>query len=178
MTTRMKQSFPAAGRTQESARATSTGRPVRGSDSLRGRAQLQDEAVAEPRAPRPVMLVDDDLDLLRLAKTALERAGFQVDARAEAPTWDDLQRVHPAVVFMDIELKGENGVDICQAIKTNGRAAHLPIILISGHGADRLKDEAERCKADGFLSKPFSTKLLVKLAEHYTKLAAEPLPVL
>jgi DNA-binding response OmpR family regulator len=118
---------------------------------------------------RSIMIVDDDHDLLQMAKRTLERKGFVVDARASAPRWDELQRVDPAVVFMDIELNGENGIEICQAIKTSERMSGLPVILISGHGEERLKDEASRCKADGFLSKPFSAKLLVDLADHYTK---------
>lgn len=114
-----------------------------------------------------VMVVDDDEDLLRMAKLVLERKGFHVETRNAAPDWQDLQRTAPAVIFMDIALGTENGMEACLAIKSNEQFASLPVILISGQGETRLREEVERSHADGFLSKPFSSDLLVQLSRHY-----------
>ncbi|MEO8588667.1 MAG: response regulator [Flavobacteriales bacterium] len=130
--------------------------------------EMSDEDNNLPDVPPLVMVVDDDADLLQLAKSALERNGFQVDARTKAPSWQDLVKLHPTVVFMDVELGGENGLEICKAIKENPRLSDVPVILISGHGEVRLNAEAGRCRADGFMSKPFSSRLLVQIAEHYS----------
>ncbi len=89
--------------------------------------------------PATIMVVDDDVDLLQLTRIALEREGFLVEALTKAPSWEDLTRSKPSVVFLDVELGGENGLEVCRAIKANKHAVDLPVILISGIGADRLK---------------------------------------
>lgn len=90
-------------------------------------------------------------------------------ARTRAPTWHELVRIDPAVVLMDVVLEGESGADVCQAIKSHKRLGQLPVILISGHGEERLKTEMARCKADGYLTKPISKTLLLQLAGHFAK---------
>ena len=114
-----------------------------------------------------VMVVDDERDFLTLTKTVLQSAGYRVDARTRAPSWRNLHATDPALILMDVVLDGENGSDVCRAIKTHKHLHVLPVILISGHGEDRLRKEMELCKADGFLTKPISRALLLQLAKHY-----------
>lgn len=116
-----------------------------------------------------VMVVDDERDFLFLTKTLLQRSGFRVDTRTRAPSWRELLTVDPAVILMDVVLEGEDGAEVCRAIKHHPRFARLPIILVSGHGEDRLKKEVNYCGADGFLTKPISKVLVLQLAEHYVK---------
>jgi CheY-like chemotaxis protein len=118
---------------------------------------------------RPVMIVDDEEDILTTARIVLERQGFRVVTRTTSPSWEDLRQVQPCVIFMDINLGRESGISACQAIKQNQRFLALPVILISGMDGERLADAASQCHADGFLSKPYSAGLLVKLARHYAE---------
>jgi len=116
-----------------------------------------------------VMVVDDDRDFLQLTQQLLERHGYHVDARTRAPSWSELLRIDPAVILMDVVLDGENGSDVCRAIKSHHGLAMLPIILISGHGEDRLKKEVDRCNANGYLTKPIGKALLLQLAHHFVR---------
>lgn len=115
------------------------------------------------------MIVDDEEDILTMGRIILERHGFRVVTRTTSPSWADLLEAQPCVIFMDINLGRENGIAACQAIKENARFMGLPVILISGLEGERLANAAERCHADGFLSKPYSAHLLVKLARHYAE---------
>ena len=119
-----------------------------------------------------VMIVDDDQDLLQLMKATLQREGFHVDARSEPPNWIELKEAHPAMIFMDVDLQHANGARACKAIKESFNNGGLPIILISGHGQDQLRNEAKVSHADGFLSKPFARHMLVELAERHARNAA------
>ncbi len=114
-----------------------------------------------------VMVVDDDRDFLTLTKGVLENAGYNVDVRTKAPTWEDLSRSDPVVVYLDIALEAENGMDVCRAIKQHREWSELPVILISGRDEARLKKESASCKADGYLTKPLSRALLLQLAAHF-----------
>lgn len=115
-----------------------------------------------------IMVVDDDEDLLSAMTFLLQRYGFQVEARSTAPNWVDLQAIHPALIFMDVELADVNGVFVCKAIKENLTHWNLPVVLTSGHSQEQLEREAHFCHADAILAKPFGSGAMRKLAEHFT----------
>jgi len=116
-----------------------------------------------------IMVVDDERDFLQLTQKLLERHGYRVDARTRAPSWRELLHIDPAVILMVVILDGENGADVCRAIKSHKRLAGLPIILISGHGEDRLQKEVSHCHANGYLTKPIGRVLLLQLADHFVR---------
>lgn len=116
-----------------------------------------------------VMVVDDERDFLVLTRTLLLRNGFRADVRTRAPGWHELLLADPAVILMDVMLEGENGAEVCRAIKAHPRFGRLPVILVSGQGEDRLKKAADRSGADGFLTKPISKALVLQLADHYVR---------
>lgn len=114
-----------------------------------------------------ILVVDDERDFLTMTRMLLQRSGFRVDVRTRAPQWRELLHMDPALVLMDLLLDGENGADVCRAIKQHERLARIPIILVSGCGEDRLKKEVSACNAEGFLTKPISRVQLLQLASHY-----------
>lgn len=116
-----------------------------------------------------VMVVDDERDFLQLTRELLERHGYHVITRTRAPSWRELLRIVPALILMDVVLDGENGSDVCRAIKSHHGLAGLPIILISGFGEERLKEEVNRCNANGYLTKPIGKALLLQLAGHFVR---------
>lgn len=118
-----------------------------------------------------VLVVDDDADLCLLLGQALEKAGFRVVTCLGPPDWELLERLDPRVVFLDIALGAADGTEVCRAMKRSRAHAARPVILISARPEDRLHAEAGACEADGYLTKPFSAKLVVDLAKHY---AAQP----
>lgn len=114
-----------------------------------------------------IMVVDDDEDLLYAMSFMLERYGFKVDARTKPPNWIELQAVHPALLFLDVELPPHNGVLVCRSIKENLADWKLPVVLTSAHSAEELEREAHYCHADAILPKPFSCGAMRRMADHF-----------
>lgn len=113
-----------------------------------------------------ILLVDDDQDLLRLMKLTLERDGHRVATLSSAPSRDDIVRLRPHLIFMDVELGNENGAALCSAVKRDALAAGA-VVLISGHGDEQLRSEAMLGGADAFLAKPFNMRALRDWANYY-----------
>lgn len=116
-----------------------------------------------------LMLVDDDTDLLWLMSHALKRRGFQVRTFSHAPSLDQVRDIHPSVIFLDVDMGMESGEDVCGQIKGQADSARVPVILLSSHGMDRLKETALRCGADGYMTKPFDAERMTMLAHQYAK---------
>jgi DNA-binding NtrC family response regulator len=101
--------------------------------------------------PDSVLLIDDDVDVLRTVGLVFERAGYEVarelNAESGLAAYD---RLHPEVVILDLYLPGMNGLDALVRFKERNAA----VILLTGHGDVSTAVEAMQRGAENFLSKP------------------------
>ncbi|OLP58642.1 Fis family transcriptional regulator [Xaviernesmea oryzae] len=111
-------------------------------------------------AALPVILVDDDADLLRATLQTLDLAGFSVTACACAEdALAALPADFPGVVVSDIRMPRIDGLDLFRRIQA--RDAELPVILMTGHGDVPMAVAALKEGVYDFIAKPFSTERLV-----------------
>ncbi len=115
-----------------------------------------------------VLLVEDDAIIAELTAELLEELNCQVtvvnngEAAVEtaiAGEWE--------IIFMDVMMRGMNGLEATQKIKNHARFGQLPIVGITG--AD---DELETCLQAGMaevLVKPVSKNALKQCIEDYCK---------
>ncbi len=122
-----------------------------------------------PKETATLMLVDNDKDLLWLMTHALQRRGFVVKAFDHAPTLAQVRSVRPSVIFLDVEIGEESGEEVCGKIKGGAEPSRVPVILISSHPMDRLRETALRCGADGYLAKPFDVEHMIRSVHQYAK---------
>lgn len=67
-----------------------------------------------------ILVVDDDLDLVRLVRAYLEKAGFQVVAAYDGATaLHILRRDRPALVVLDLMLPDQDGWDITRLVRAD-----------------------------------------------------------
>jgi DNA-binding response OmpR family regulator len=121
--------------------------------------------IAVPRRPydeahvKTVLIVDDALEIVRLVRDYLERAGFEVmTAASGADALREFTRRRPDLVVLDLTLPETDGLDVARAIR---RAGDVPIIMLTAR-----TDEADRVAglelgADDYVTKPFSARELV-----------------
>lgn len=117
--------------------------------------------------PIRILVVDDEPDLLGIVELVLVKKGFEVIARPAPPSLDEVVDIDPDVIFLDLLLKGEYGVDICKRLRTDARTRDIPVVLVSAHTATEVKEACAACKADDFLTKPFDIHELGRKAVHY-----------
>src|SRR6476619_1536664 len=84
-----------------------------------------------------ILVVDDDLDLVDAARTAVERAGFPVYDAGDGPTaLDKTADASADLVVLDLGLPEVRGLDVLRQVRTDNA---VPVIVLSGHS-----DEADR----------------------------------
>jgi two-component system KDP operon response regulator KdpE len=106
-----------------------------------------------------IVVVEDENNIRRFIKLALESQGFQV---FEA---DSLQRGlieagtrRPDLVVLDLGLPDGNGVDFIRDLRT---WSEIPVIVLSARSAETDKVSALDSGADDYLTKPFGTAELL-----------------
>jgi DNA-binding response OmpR family regulator len=123
------------------------------------------EHMDRPKNTVSLILVDDDKDLLWLMSHALRLRGFQVEAFDHAPSLAQIRDLHPSVILLDVEV----GEEICGKIKGGTDPSPVPVILLSRHPIDKLRETVLRCGADGYLIKPFNVERLTRSVHRYAK---------
>lgn len=113
-----------------------------------------------PPPGETVLLADDEPAVRRLARLALERAGFRVLEAEDGESAVRLFRDHGrevALLIVDWFMPRKNGLEALREIR--GLAPEIPAILISG----QLRDDGLPAPGShiGFLSKPFDPRSLV-----------------
>ncbi|MGG5807990.1 ATP-binding protein [Falsiroseomonas sp. CW058] len=109
----------------------------------------------------PVLLVEDEAPLLKLAERALTRAGFEVltaGSAEEALDLLDRGAPRPLALVSDVVMPGADGLELAQALRL--RDPDLPVLLVSGYAEAALGRDltAERIR---LLPKPYGLADLV-----------------
>lgn len=114
---------------------------------------------------RPILIVDDDLDILEAERQILSDHGYRVVVARDGA---EAQRAisagpPPSVIVLDIQMPGVDGPAFARALRQGLR--HVPLVVLTG--ASEPKREADRCNAEAYLSKPFDAARLVDLVDRF-----------
>jgi DNA-binding response OmpR family regulator len=128
-------------------------------------------------AAKKLLVVDDSLMLLSFVKDVLLDAGYDV---ITASSGDEAVRVAqtdlPALVLLDFILPDMKGDEVCRRLLENPGTAAIPVVYMSGYGAELQASQAQS-NVIGFLNKPFTSDLLIKTVEtHMPRNPDEPHP--
>jgi CheY-like chemotaxis protein len=100
-----------------------------------------------------ILLVDDTGLFDPLAETIPRRTNCRVlSASNGTEALAAARRTKPDLIFLDADLTGMTGTDVCRVLKADPHFARTPIVVIGTGSTSR--DEATRAGADEFLSKP------------------------
>jgi len=106
-----------------------------------------------------VVAVDDDPQVLALLSRALTREGYQVSGFSRAAgALDLISREPPDILLLDVNLAVRDGFGVLTEVREK---FDLPVVLITGRGAEQDRVLGLRLGADDYVVKPFSTSELV-----------------
>jgi len=109
----------------------------------------------------PVLLIDDDRQLLRATAQTLELADFSVTPFASAAeALPQLDLNFAGVVVSDIRMPGMDGLQLFERIRALD--AEIPVILITGHGDIPTAVKAIQDGVYDFIAKPFPAERLIQ----------------
>ena len=102
---------------------------------------------------KPILVVDDEPEILRAVRSGLRAQGYRVET---APNGEEALRMAsteaPSLVVLDVMMPGMNGIEVCKRFR---EWSNVPIIVLSALGQERQKVLALDAGADDYLTKPF-----------------------
>lgn len=118
-------------------------------------------------SPKRILFVEDEVDLNRYFKLALEAEGFTVKGVFQGrDALDVLSRENFDLVLLDIILPDQDGIEILKEIRQRLQLHQLPICMITGSLEVERVYKAFQHGANGYIVKPFDLdELLLKIQE-------------
>lgn len=107
-----------------------------------------------------ILIVDDDVNILKVLKMRLESQGYQVQAASEIEVAKDLAvKNEYDLAILDLKLSGGNGIDLMKNIREID--PDLPVIILTAYGTIESAVEAMKEGAYIYLTKPFDHRELL-----------------
>jgi DNA-binding response OmpR family regulator len=110
-------------------------------------------------ALKRILIVDDEPDIRQFLAEALTIFGFQaIVARTGEEALTSFERERPDGVFLDLNLPGMPGWEVCRILK----ARHaIPILMITGNTVAEATAREQPYQPDAYLIKPFELQSLI-----------------
>jgi two-component system alkaline phosphatase synthesis response regulator PhoP len=109
-----------------------------------------------------ILVVDDDKQIVRLVRSYLEQAGYQVLTAYDGETaLHAIRREQPDLVVLDLMLPDRDGWEITRLIRSEPSLANLPILMLTARVEDTDKIVGLELGADDYVTKPFNPREVV-----------------
>lgn len=103
-----------------------------------------------------ILIVEDNLNHLKLASLLLQRFGYDVLEAMDAAEGLRLAREnHPDLILMDIQLPGMDGLSATRELKQDAATSAIPVIAVSSYLAEHPERESRDAGCAGFIAKPY-----------------------
>ncbi len=111
-----------------------------------------------------ILLVEDNDKNRKLVRDVLTVKGYRL---LEAETGEDGVRLalehHPALVLMDIQLPGINGIEALRQLRADTATAGIPVIAVTASAMTHDRQKIMAAGFDAYQSKPISVRPFIEL---------------
>ena len=109
-----------------------------------------------------ILIVEDNPQSLKLVRDILQVKGYQT---LETETGEEGVRLaherHPALILMDIQLPGINGIEALQRLRADPVTSATPVIAVTASVMTQDRSRIMAAGFNGFQSKPISVNQLL-----------------
>jgi CheY-like chemotaxis protein len=115
-----------------------------------------------------ILCVDDSLSVQQMVVFILKKAGFEpVVANNGREGIEKAKTLQPGLILMDLMMPDISGIQAIKQIKTDPICQHIPILVLSAYGTQKIIDQALEAGAAAFLDKTiFPDKLIQEIKSH------------
>jgi CheY-like chemotaxis protein len=119
-------------------------------------------------APPLILVVEDNASNQLLVREVLQPAGYRVEvASTSNQALELLETFTPALILMDMELPGRDGLSLTRLLKSMSPTAAVPVVAMTGHTGLQWRADARAAGCAGFISKPIDVHTLPKLVSEF-----------
>jgi two-component system cell cycle response regulator DivK len=112
---------------------------------------------------KKILLVEDNEVNRRLAGFLLRSHGYQVrEATTAAAAFEMVDKEHPDLIVMDIQLPGMDGLEITRKLKEQPATADIPVIAVTSFAMKGDREKALAAGCAGYVTKPIDKNTFIQ----------------
>ncbi len=112
---------------------------------------------------RKILVVDDEVAIVRVLKDRLELEGYEVLAAYDgAEGLEIAKRELPDLIIMDITMPNMDGLTAARLLREQPETSKIPIVMLTARGQESDERAGYQAGAVRYFTKPFSTRQLVR----------------
>ena len=116
-------------------------------------------ATVQPKAK--ILVSDDDMNVRLLTRQCLEAEGMTVVEAADGQqALEAFLRERPDLIFLDVEMPGLSGLEVCRRIRAMPQGENIPIMIVTGSDDRKSIDDGFEAGATQYKTKPVNWSLL------------------
>ncbi len=105
--------------------------------------------------PEKILIVDDDLDTLRLVGLLLQRKGYEITAADNGvQAIEKAKHEIPDLILLDVMMPEMDGIEVLKRLRANSETSDIPIIMFTAKSQVDDKVTGFEAGADDYLTKP------------------------
>ena len=113
-------------------------------------------------AKEKVLIIDDDLNIIRSISFVLEREDYIVITAADGKeALEKAKEELPNLIILDIMLPELNGFEVYKLLKADTRTRKIRIIVLTAKGDKKNERLSKELGVDAYMTKPFSINMLL-----------------
>ena len=121
-----------------------------------------------------ILVVDDEKNIVQLARLYLNKEGFQVEAAYDgAQALEKARRLRPDLIILDIMMPEPDGLSVCKELR---KTSNVPIIILTARSDDVDRIVGLELGADDYVTKPFNPRELVARVKSVLRRASQEEP--
>jgi two-component system cell cycle response regulator DivK len=106
-----------------------------------------------------ILIVEDNEKNLKLARDVLRFHGYRTVEATDGETAIAMSLEHlPALILMDIQLPGIDGIAAMTRIRADERTKHIPTVALTASVMSGDRERFDEAGFDGFIAKPIEVK--------------------
>ncbi|MGI9061568.1 MAG: response regulator [Ktedonobacteraceae bacterium] len=114
------------------------------------------------QGPPVVLIADDSVYIRHSVRHALSRAGYRViEAEDGMKALELLVDAPPDALLLDMEMPNLNGYDVLSMMRVHPELAHVKVIMLTSHTAEKHQTHARKLGAHVYLTKPCPDDMLL-----------------
>ncbi len=115
---------------------------------------------------KTVLLTDDNEDIIELVSLVLANAGYSLITAADGLEAVDIcLEQSPALVLMDLNMPGMNGIDAIKTLREKGY--DNPIVVLTASDSEQDREMAEQAGCNEYVLKTMEMTGLESILDHY-----------
>ncbi len=119
---------------------------------------------------KSILIVEDNPINLKLAQVLLSKEGFSIKVATNAEeALMILKDYHPALILMDIQLPGMDGLELTQQLKRDPKTQDILIIALTAYAMKGDEEKVLNAGCDDYIAKPIDIYALIKTVNKHLK---------